>query len=236
MHATAEIDVQIDTAAEPVGEGEHAVRQGECLNSIANDAGFFWETLWNLPENRQLKDARKDHNMLLPGDRVHIPEMRRKQESGATETRHIYRRKGVPSLFRIRVLEDESAEKYADQPYKLVVDGLASEGTVDDEGWLSLPIDPSAKDIVLTVGEGDDAEEFELAVSSVDPIDTPTGVQQRLHNLGYLDAEPEADWYDGAVEALRDFQSVHVDTESDKEPTGIFDDDTRTKLIEVYGC
>lgn len=236
MNEVTERKVQTQTATETAGDGEYVVRQGECLNSIANDFGFFWETLWNLPENRQLKDARKDHNMLLPGDRLHVPDLRRKEEPGTTETRHIYRRKGVPSLFRIRLLEDESPEKYADQPYRLVVDGIASEGAVDEEGWLSLPIDPSAKNIVLSVGEGDNAEEFELAVSSVDPIDTPTGVQQRLRNLGYLDAEPEDRWSEEAVEALREFQSAHVDTESYREPSGVLDENTRGKLVEVYGC
>jgi hypothetical protein len=30
----------------------HQVQQGECLVSIAESYGFFWETLWNLPRTR----------------------------------------------------------------------------------------------------------------------------------------------------------------------------------------
>ena len=38
--------------------------------------GFLWDTLWNLPDNTDLRDARQDPGLLLVGDRIMIPERR----------------------------------------------------------------------------------------------------------------------------------------------------------------
>jgi N-acetylmuramoyl-L-alanine amidase len=65
----------------------HTVKQGDCISSIAHETGFFWETLWNHPDNAKLKQLRKNPNALLPGDVVSIPDQRVKQEScDLTET------------------------------------------------------------------------------------------------------------------------------------------------------
>ena len=57
----------------PVGDGEYVVVEGDCVESIAAGAGFLWTTIWDHPQNAALKNARLTQNLLLPGDRVHIP-------------------------------------------------------------------------------------------------------------------------------------------------------------------
>ena len=60
----------------------HNVTQGDCFLSIAEANGFFWETLWNHPENKTLKAERKDPAVLLPGDKVFVPDNHKKDVSG----------------------------------------------------------------------------------------------------------------------------------------------------------
>lgn len=66
---------------------EYAVKQGDCMESIAQKFGLFWEKIWNHPKNVKLNEQRKDPNVLYPGDVVFVPEKEDKEESGATEQR-----------------------------------------------------------------------------------------------------------------------------------------------------
>ena len=118
---------------------------GECLNVIADRFGFFPKTLWDHPKNARLKSERKDPNILLPGDRVFIPEKTPREESAATEQRQRFRRKGVPSKMKIRLQRCGTAEPYANKRYVLNLDGKLSEGTVDGEGERGAPDPPQVR-------------------------------------------------------------------------------------------
>ena len=87
---------------------QYNVQQGECLISIAEDSGFLWESLWNLPDNAALKDKRKDPFALYPGDVVTIPDPRPREESLAIDNRHIFRRKGSRRSFPCASRKTES--------------------------------------------------------------------------------------------------------------------------------
>src|SRR5438046_1679636 len=72
---------------------DYQVQRGDCINSIAFDGGFFWETLWHHASNASLKSKRKDPNVLMEGDFVHIPDIIFKEELVATEESHRFKRK-----------------------------------------------------------------------------------------------------------------------------------------------
>lgn len=223
--------------ATPCGEGEYSVGEAECLNSIANKFGFLPDTLWRHPKNADLRVARKDHNILMPEDRLYVPELTRREESCATDQRHHFRRKGVPSKVKIRLLDHDLPDPYAGKPYKLDADGTIREGKVDSDGYVQEPVDPGASCVTLTVGEGPEAEIFTLKMSALDPINSVRGAQQRLRNLGLLMlSEPSNNWTVEAIEALKRFQSAYVLENDDEPPSGEFDEPTRSKLREIYGC
>jgi len=208
---------------------KHVVKQGDCIGSIAFEKGFFWETILNLPENAELKRERKDPNVLLAGDQVFIPDKREKTDVCATEQRHRFRRKGTPENLQVRVLYENVPR--ANEPYVLEIDGQAERGTTDADGNIRRAIPPNARRGKLTVGEGAEQLEFDLTLGAIDPIDTLTGVQERLNNLGYDCGEEDGMLGEETERALRDFQADH-----DLEETGQPDEPTRQELRSQYRC
>lgn len=203
----------------------HEVRQGECIFSIAKIYGFFWEKIWNHPNNAQLKQSRQDPNILYPGDVVFVPEKEEKQESCATEQRHRFRKKGTSAMLRIQLLDDD--EPRADESYVLEIDGQLFSGTTDGDGRLEHPILPDARKGRLLVGEAQ--EEYILKLGYVDPIDEVSGVQARLNNLGFDCGEVDGVLGPRTEAALREFQRKYELTE-----TGEADEATRNKLVEIH--
>jgi N-acetylmuramoyl-L-alanine amidase len=209
---------------------DHTVKQGDCIESIAKQHGYFWQTLWNHPRNAALKQSRKDPDVLFPGDVVHIPKKTEKLEPGETEQRHRFRCKGVPSKLRI-TLKDESDKPRTDLPYTLEIDGQTFSGTTDSEGGLQHSIPPNAKRGKLTVRPPEEEEEgYNLQLGHMDPVTEISGVQARLSNLGF-----ECGQINGALsrmtqEGIRAFQAKHG-----LEITGRPDEATEQKLKEEHG-
>ena len=163
---------------------KHRVQQGDCIASIAEAHGFFWETLWKLPENSGLKQLRKEPTILQEGDVVQIPELREKEEHCGTEARHKFTRKGVPAILRMRILKTSETEEEentveppdteqeevifedpdpvkapADEPWKnaaytLDIDGRLSKGKTDGDGKLEVMIPQGARDGMLIMEPG----------------------------------------------------------------------------------
>jgi N-acetylmuramoyl-L-alanine amidase len=204
------------------------VRQGDCIESIAVQTGFFWKTLWDHPQNQALQAAGREGQVLLPGDRVYVPPLRPKEEPGPTEKLHRFRRKGVPSKL-VLILKDNDVPR-ANLPYVLNVDGRFYSGTTDAGGRLEHRIPPDAKSGRLTLGTPPNQQEFELQLGGLDPGSELSGIQTRLNNLGF-DCGPADGKLDGKTQsALRAFQAKHNLNQSG-EP----DDATKQKLKQEHG-
>jgi N-acetylmuramoyl-L-alanine amidase len=215
-------------SAEPVGTGEHVVRPGECISSIARDTGHFWDTLWKEPGNTELRTARGEPNVLMPGDRVFVPPIRPKQEPGQSEMRHRFIRRGEPS--KIRMTVKRGGEPRRNEPYTLEVDGQVFTGILDPEGKFEQAIPGNARKGKLIVGEGEDAKEYPLKLGGLDPVDSLAGVQARLTNLGFGAGEATGGMNEKTEAAVRKFQAKHGLPE-----TGVADQATRAKLKEIHG-
>lgn len=205
----------------------HIVVQGECFLSIAEKHGFFWETLWNHPENAELKKKRVEPTILYPGDIVFVPQKRLKEVNEPTGQVHKYQLKNVPAKFNIRLLDDDDSPR-ANLNYVLKIDGEEFTGTTDGNGAIRVSIPPNAKNgkLVLT----DENEEYDLLLGQLDPVDKTSGVQARLKGLGYYDGEISQAVNPETEQAVKDFQEEYK-----LKPTGLIDDAFKSKLKAIYG-
>jgi N-acetylmuramoyl-L-alanine amidase len=184
-----------------------------------------WETIWKHPENASLRSIRKP-DVLYPGDPLFIPEKSAREEQGATEKRHRFRRKGVPAKLHLQLMKD--GQPRANETYSLNVDGKITTGTTDAEGKLEIRIPPNAKEAKLLLGEKQ--EEFTLDLGHLDPVSEVSGVQARLNNLGFYCGEVDGKLGPRTKAALKSFQKEHGLPE-----TGEADAATRAELEEAHG-
>jgi len=208
---------------------DYQVKPGDCINSIAFEHGFFWESLWNHANNAGLKQKRKDPNVLMEGDVVHIPDLTLGQESAGTEERHRFRLKGVPAKLCLRLTDWENKPRKG-VPYILTIDGISKTGKTDANGRIEEPIPPGACRAHLKVQNPDRVEEYDLPLGHLDPIAEDSGVVQRLTNLGYACGDETGIGEQTRV-ALKAFQARHS-----LAATGEADQTTRKKLQEVHGA
>lgn len=154
---------------------DYKVREGDCISSIAYENGFFPDTIWNHPDNTELKRLRKEMNLLEVGDIVKIPEKEEKEESAAPEQKHRFRKKGVPAKLKMKILKEQpldeqtestqqpaadqedtqyeepeevtgfEQESWANCPFRLIIDGQTMEGNTDGDGFVDIPIPPNAR-------------------------------------------------------------------------------------------
>ena len=202
----------------------YLVKQGDCIFSIAFEHGFFADTIWNHPNNAELKRRREDPNVLLPGDVVFIPDKRVKEVSEPTNQLHKFRCRNTPKVFRVQVVRLGRPVKNMD--YKIDIDGTENEGRTNGDGWIRPQhIAPNAKLAKITLADG---SMYELSLGHLDPIDEVSGVQGRLFGLGYYDGAINGQFDEKTKEALRTFQRSNK-----LDATGEADEETKSLLVEL---
>lgn len=223
-------DAQDATSAECAGQGDHVVEPGTCLISLSEHHGFFWQTLWEHPENRDLRSKRRDPWVLLPGDRVAIPEKRLKQETASTDKKHTFVRKGIPAKLRLEFHEDD--RPLSDLPYLVAIDDATFQrGTTDGQGRIEISLPKQARAGTVRIGDGESERVYELKLGALDPEDSVSGVQGRLNNLGFKVGAVDGRLGSKTADAIRRFQAYHS-----LPVTGVPDRATCQKLKERHGA
>ena len=204
----------------------HTVGAGDCLTSLADHYGFFWQTIWNHPDNSALRLRRHDPNILAPGDVVFIPEKREKMVPAQTTMTHTFRMRGVPAKLKLTLRVD--GKPIANRPWTLRAAGCTETGTTGADGRLVANLPPQARTGTLDVDLGDGKRTYKLRFGGVEPVDTIGGVQHRLRNLGF--AVPASGLMDDSTkEALAAFQASQRLNRS-----GELDNATRAALAAIH--
>lgn len=237
----------------------HIVQQGECLSSLAARYGVGgWEELFEHPDNAELKKKRPNPNILAPGDEVVIPEVQTKFVPAVTGRRHVFQVKLRKVKLRIAVV-NRSGKPYPGKPFVVNVSARQIHGTTASNGMVEAEVparESTARLRVWLRGVSEDGLptiDRDLAIGHIDPIDTNSGVQGRLSNLGY--SCPITNGTDTQVDerllsAARSFRTYHGLPAVERDTTGVepskgaeagvayaerlLDHAFRMKLLEVY--
>lgn len=222
------------SARGPVGQGRHVVRQGECVSSIAHQRGLDPKQVWDHADNAELRERRGDPSMLLPGDRLALPEPRERTSfsisPGGTHTF----KATIPS-HEIKLELKDGSEPRRNKRCTLVIDGVTSETTTNAQGILEFRIHASTRYGTLTIHEEKHGhtfdETFRLDFGGLDPATEVSGVQSRLRSLGFNVGPVDGELGPRTREALEHFQR-----KNDLSVTGEPDQATQDKLVELFGA
>lgn len=206
----------------------HLVKADDCILSLADAEGFFWKAVWNHPKNSTIRELRKKPTCLRVGDWVYIPDLTIKEESGATEKRHRFRRLGVPAYLHVRLMRDHQPR--ANLEYRLIIEGRSLSGKTNADGEIHQPIPPGARQGVLRTREGDRWSQVRIKLGELDPNKHNSGARARLANLGYgPGSEEDEEGEENLCAATRTFQE-----REGLEVTGELDEPTLSHLEKLH--
>ena len=213
---------------------QYKVKQGDHLAKIAREHGLVdYKTIWDHPQNKQLKDKRKNPNVLAPGDVLFVPELTSKHVAAATDKKHVYKVKTGMGMLRL-VLEDLYGNPVANAKCQLTVENKVFEVVSGADGKIEQKIPATAQNAELVVKEGNTPLKgvtLSVQIGHLDPVEDRFGQKARLSNLGYylgpLDADNPAK-FRSAVEEFQCDYGLTVD--------GDCGPNTQAKLKQVHGC
>lgn len=223
----------------------HKVKQGDSLEAIAIKNGHYWQTLWEHSENQHLKEECSSAHALNPGQQVYIPPIQTKEVTIQTGRRHCFKRKGIPSRFRMRFVID--GEPRANETYVIFVDEEERSGTTDGDGVLDEPVPVEVRHIRVEfeahqrneAKQEESSDEssnnrsknnpkkdvYEFKPRHLDSSKSTTGVQARLRALGFDAGKIDGELGPRSRDALMSYQEA-----AGLEVTGILDDATIASL------
>ncbi|WP_437731960.1 peptidoglycan-binding protein [Sorangium sp. So ce1335] len=205
----------------------YVIQQGEHLRKLAFRFGMDAETLWRHDKNQELASRRKNMDLLHPGDVLHVPAEPAPALDISAGTMNRYKAR-VPTV-PVKIQLESAVRSLAGQRFEVHGIGEGAEpirGTTTAEGEASFEVPVLVREVELRLPDA--GLVIPVLVGDLDPIDEPSGLAQRLRNLGYLPATGDVAAEDVTL-ALMAFQR-----EQELPVTGAADDETRRALEERH--
>jgi N-acetylmuramoyl-L-alanine amidase len=236
----------------------HVVAQGEYVSKLARVHGFAsHHTIWDAPENKGLKEKRKNPNILYPGDLLFIPDKETKEESRPTDKHYRFERESEKLLLRI-ALKDLKNHPVQKSQCTLHVETDSHDFVTGSDGIIEQEIThPEQVNQGLLLGEGKvelslpEGARLTLKIGELHPVTKVSGQMARLNNLGYDAGEvPEKPFSETEalkasqtpqfISAVQEFQCDFMgqnDLAIIKQVVdGKCGPKTQAKLVKVHGC
>jgi hypothetical protein len=172
----------------------YVVKQGDYLARLAYKFAFDADTVWNDLKNADLRKVRPNPNILWPTDILYIPDQGNKQPvthhltTGATNSFVTTDPPTGTVCFR---LVGAAPSTYASKAYKVQELDQLTGLVTDKDGVATFPAPVTLR--MATVVFTESGETYALSLGAIDPINTLSGVFQRLRNLGYIGGDSEFD-------------------------------------------
>jgi N-acetylmuramoyl-L-alanine amidase len=214
----------------------HIVEQGEYFSSIAQKYGFtLGRTIYEHEQNAELRQRRPNPNILCPGDEVFVPEKTDAPKTVPTGKTHKFKLTGDTIGLKVKVAE-HFGPPLKGRPYTLKIGDNLLKGNVPDSGIIEHNIPVGLPEVELRVFAAgaknkESCYHWVLKIGHLDPVDTISGIQARLNNLGFYAGPVDGEDNPTTRTAVRQFQRAHkllVDEVAGPK--------TQQKLKEVYGC
>ncbi|MEM9694960.1 MAG: peptidoglycan-binding domain-containing protein [Myxococcota bacterium] len=208
----------------------HIVRQGDYFTSLAARVGVDAEEAWADAANDEIRERRQDMDQLRPGDIVYLPEGDPQAFSLSVGSDNEYTAQVTMVPIAVRLSTGLEENVFADATYRIEPLG-EEEHTTDGEGWARFEV-PSYLHEVRLVFEAIERD-YRIAVGHMDPIEEGSGIDMRLHHLGYIHGSlvglPREQAELRRRTAIETFQR-----DQELEVTGEVDDATRDALLAAH--
>ncbi|MCA9619430.1 MAG: peptidoglycan-binding protein [Myxococcales bacterium] len=161
----------------------YVVRQGDHLARLAAERGFDAAEVWNHDANRELRERRRNPQVLAPGDVIYLPEARQSRLRLTAKSQNRYQA-DMPTV-RVDQVLTFGARPLADERYE--VHGLGGEPLLrrtDREGRARFEAPAHLRHVHLYLPDQNVAALVQIG--HLDPETEDQGLRDRLAHLGYL--------------------------------------------------
>lgn len=205
----------------------YVVQQGDHLKKLAFKYGVSADDLWGNAKNKDLAARRKTGDHLCPGDVLFVPAEPAPALPLFVGTRNKFKAKVPTTPIKMHL---DSKRPIAGKKFEVFGATAGDEpiqGTVGGDGAIEFDAPVLAREVEIRIP--DLGIRIPMHIGDLDPSDEPSGIAQRLRNLGYLPPAKGELPADVLAAAVRAFQK-----DAGIEETGVADEKTQKAIVDKH--